>query len=108
MLLGALALGGSGAIGGLYNVAAPLFCDLMSAFNSKNLPKAQTLQKKARDLAALYLEFGASPATIKAMLKISGIDCGPARLPLRNLPTPEYHRLEQKLDDIGFFHFCTS
>ena len=41
-------------------------------------------------------------AGIKAMLKIYGVDCGPCRLPLRNLTVDEMKDLEKKMMEFSW------
>jgi len=36
-------------------------------------------------------------------MKMSGVDCGPVRLPLRSLDDEQYRRLHDRLDAAGFF-----
>ena len=105
-LLAALALGARGAIGSTYNFAAPLYHDIINTFEAGDMVGAQAGQAKARELVGVLKEFGSMPA-IKAAMKVIGIDCGPCRLPVRTLSDNEYEQFCARLDEIGFFEYCS-
>lgn len=96
LLLG-LTMGGKGGIGTSYNVSSLLFNKILSSFKAGNLSQATELQYEANQLVKLLLKYENSVVSIKAMLNIVGIDCGPCRLPLRNLDLSEMKSLENKL-----------
>lgn len=106
ILLSALALGAPGAVGSTYNYAAPLYLRLVQAFEAGLREKALADQEKAAALVAIMNRFG-GVAGGKAIMKLSGIDCGPARLPLRTILSAEEADLKAELDRIGFFEFAS-
>jgi N-acetylneuraminate lyase len=106
-LLAALALGARGAIGSTYNFAAPLYRRIINAYEAGDMTTARKEQARARELVAVMGKFG-DAAAIKATMKIIGIDCGPCRLPQRNLSDKEYHQLRAELERIGFFNYCST
>lgn len=97
LLLSGLAVGARGAIGTSYNVTSPLYNRLLDAFAQGDLNKAADLQAEAGDFIEVLLRYVNSVVSIKAMLNIVGIDCGPCRLPLRNLTAAEMKSLENDL-----------
>jgi len=105
MLLGALAVGGRGAVGTTYGFAAPLYLRLIEAFNASDLPAARALQAKSREMIAIMRRHGGLPAG-KAMIRLVGMDCGPCRPPLRTLSVEQAGRLRADLEPLGFFDFC--
>jgi len=105
-LLAALAIGARGAIGSTYNFAAPLYHNIINAYQAGDMPAAQAAQARARDLVALLAEYG-SLSAIKAASKAIGIDCGPCRLPLRTLTAEQYEQFVARLEQIGFFTYCS-
>lgn len=105
ILLSGLAIGASAAIGSTYNFAAPVYTRLISDFAELNLPSAREHQAKACEMIAVFLKHGGLPAG-KAMMKLIGLDCGPVRLPLRNLTAPQIDALGGDLEQIGFFDYC--
>ncbi|MBN2270535.1 MAG: dihydrodipicolinate synthase family protein, partial [Sedimentisphaerales bacterium] len=88
------------------NFAAPLFHEIIRAFKAGDMAAAQAGQRRARELVAALIDFGAIPA-IKAAMKAIGIDCGPCRLPLRTLSDKEYEQFYARLEKIGFFTYCS-
>jgi N-acetylneuraminate lyase len=106
MLLGALATGAEGAIGSTYNFAAPLYHSLWEAFRKGDLREARDHQLKSVEMVRLIVRFGGLRAQ-KAMMKMTGIDCGPVRLPLQPFTEKEYQALEAGLRQIGFFQWSS-
>jgi N-acetylneuraminate lyase len=101
-LLGALAVGGRGAVGSTYNFAAPIYHRLLAAFERGDLPAAREEQFRSVRLVQLLARYGYMGAA-KATLALLGVDVGPARLPHSN-PSPEQiTKLRQDLEALGFF-----
>jgi N-acetylneuraminate lyase len=101
-LLAALALGAVGGVGSSFNFAAPLYHRLMAAFSKGDLTTARTEQYRSVQLIDLLAGFGYLAAA-KTVMGTLGIAVGPARLPNANL-TPEQHvRLQQGLEELGYF-----
>lgn len=101
ILLPSLAAGAVSAVGSTYNFAAPLYLDLADAFAAGDLASARRLQQIARGMIDLVQPFGGLPA-LKAIASMVGVDCGPCRLPLRDLDERERAGLRQGLERIGF------
>ncbi len=96
-LLMGLVLGATGGIGTSYNVTAPLFNRLIAAFKAGDMAQAKALQGEANRFIQVMIKYVNSVVSIKAILSIMGIDCGPCRLPLRNLTPAEMKELEADL-----------
>ncbi len=107
MLLAGLAMGAKGGVGSTYNYAAPLYLNLIKAFEEKDLGKALLLQEKSIDIIAHYSQFGGAVAG-KAILKFCGIDCGDFRSPGNFLTENKRQELKEALDKIGFFQLIAS
>jgi N-acetylneuraminate lyase len=90
-MLAALALGAQGAVGSTYNYAAPLYHQLIEAFDAGNLPLARQLQQRSIDMIRLLGKYGGI-ATGKAYMRYIGFDCGAFRSPIRNPTHEEYER----------------
>jgi N-acetylneuraminate lyase len=101
ILLAALALGATGAVGSTYNYMAPVYHRLIAAFNAGDLATARSWQMRSIQIIAVMLRHGGLPAG-KAMMKMIGVDCGPVRAPLRNLTNQEVEALRQDLERAGF------
>jgi len=83
-LLSALVLGASGAVGSTYNYAAPLYLQLIEAYNEGDLDLARKLQQRSIDMIMLLGKYGGI-ATGKVFMKYIGLDCGEFRLPVENM-----------------------
>ncbi len=102
ILLAGLATGATGAVGTTFNFAFGLYRRIFTAFQSGDMTAAQDAQAKSRELIAVLSRFGGLSAC-KAAMKIIGLDCGPVRLPLRNLSDKQCDVLRVELERIGFF-----
>ena len=102
MMLGALALGATGAVGSSFNFAAPLFHRLIAAFERGDLKSAREEQFRSVQLIALLVSRGFIGAA-KATMQILGVDVGPARLPNTSLNAEQQATLRTDLEQLGFF-----
>lgn len=106
MLVAGLSLGGRGAIGSTYNFLAPIFNEVIAAFQNGDLEKAQAKQAAANAVIQVSIRFGGLTAG-KAIMKMIGLDCGPTRLPLRALDPAREAELRIELERVGFFDLCS-
>ena len=83
-LLSALVLGARGGVGSTYNYAAPLYYQLIDAFDKGDLSQARKLQQMSIDMIRLLGKYGGI-ATGKAYMKYIGFDCGEFRSPIKNM-----------------------
>jgi N-acetylneuraminate lyase len=103
-MLSALVLGTKGAVGSTFNYAAPLYYDLIAAFEDNDLKRAQLLQQQSIDLIRLLGKYGGI-ATGKAFMKVAGVDCGGFRLPVKNMESTQFQLFEQDLTKVDFHQF---
>lgn len=103
-MLPALAIGSKGAVGSTYNYAAPLYLDLMDAFEKGQLQKAQQLQEQSIDMIRLLGKYGGI-ATGKAYMKLIGLDCGEFRLPVKNMTAEQFTAFKKDTEQISFNSF---
>ena len=101
-LLAALALGGQGAIGTSYNFAAPLFQRLLAAFKNGDLDTAAREQFRAVQILQVLARYGLLPAT-KTLMKLLGVNVGPARPPFGNPSAEQETVLRRELEQLGYF-----
>lgn len=106
MLLSALAIGAKGFIGSTYNFAAPLYQSILRSFEEGDLNTASAHQLKSVQMVRIIVRYGGLAAQ-KAIMKFSGMDCGPVRRPLVKLSESEIKSLEQELRAIGYFEWST-
>ena len=101
-LLAALALGATSAVGSTYNFAAPVYHRLWRAFDAGDLATARDEQFRSVQLVAALAPRGFMGAA-KAVMKMLGVDVGPACLPNGNLDTAQVAQLRGELEALGFF-----
>lgn len=106
-MLSALVLGSKGAVGSTYNYAAPLYHQLMAAYEAGNLEQANALQQKAIDMITLLGKYGGI-ATGKAYMKLVDVDCGEFRLPVRNMDQTVFEAFRKEVESLGFDGFKSS
>ncbi len=104
-LLAALALGAQGAVGSSYNFAAPLYHRLLRAFREQDLPTARREQFRSAQLIHLLARYGYLGAA-KAVMKMLGVEVGPARLPNGNPTLEQLVQLRADLEQLGFFDWA--
>src|SRR5260370_4623262 len=80
---------------------APLYKNVIQVFQEGDLETPRRFQMTAIRIIAIMSRYGGLPAG-KAMMKIAGIDCGPVRLPLRNLSSEELEQFRCDLQSACF------
>lgn len=100
-MLSALAIGAKGAVGSTFNYAAPLYHELIRAFENNDLVAAQALQQQSIDMIRLLGKYGGI-ATGKAYMKLVGIDCGEFRLPVRNMSATDFELFRKDVHALAF------
>ncbi|HJW16110.1 MAG TPA: dihydrodipicolinate synthase family protein, partial [Flavisolibacter sp.] len=105
-MLPALALGTKGAVGSTFNYAAPLYYNLIEAFNNGELKKAQQLQQQSIDMIRLLGKYGGI-ATGKAYMKLIGLNCGKFRLPVKNMTEEQFQQFKQDVEQLDFSSFSS-
>jgi N-acetylneuraminate lyase len=105
VLLGGLALGVRSAVGSTYNYMAPLYLRLWEAFNRGDLESARKHQQVSVQVVRQLNKYGGGVRAGKEIMKLTGIDCGPCRLPIRPFSPEESDSLRVDLETIGFFEY---
>ena len=105
-MLSALVLGTKGAVGSTFNYAAPLYYELIEAFNRGELKKAQQLQQKSIDMIRLLGKYGGI-ATGKAYMKLIGLNCGEFRLPVKNMNADQFQQFNKDVEQLNFKSFSS-
>lgn len=105
-MLPALAVGAKGAVGSTFNYAAPLYYNLIDAFNNGDMEKAQSLQQQSIDMIRLLGKYGGI-ATGKAYMKLIGLDCGEFRLPVKNMSIENFEFFKKEVEQLGFQNYCS-
>ncbi len=101
-LLAGLSLGVRGAVGSTYNFAAPIYQEVLRAFEAGDLPAARRAQRRSVEMIRVLADFGTLRAG-KAIMAMLGADCGPVRLPLPPMTSREIGELYERLRPIEGF-----
>ncbi len=96
---GALALGAKAFIGSTYNYSAKLYQQIWTDFDCGNWKDIATCMNKVVRGVDLLVANGGIPAG-KAMMAVKGLDCGPARLPLKHLTLEKRTEIASALQKI--------
>lgn len=105
-MLAALSLGARGAVGSTFNYAAPLYTQLIEAFDSGDLETARNRQQLSIDMIRLLGKYGGI-ATGKAYMKLLGLDCGEFRLPVKNMTAEQFEAFQKDAGQLNFSSFCS-
>ena len=100
-MLSALVLGAKGAVGSTFNYAAPLYYDLIDAFNANDLVKARVLQQKSIDMIRLLGKYGGISVG-KAYMKMVGFNLGEFRLPVKNMSADQFELFKNDVASLNF------
>lgn len=103
-MLSALVLGTKGAVGSTFNYAAPLYNELIAAFEANDLVKAQYLQQESIDMIRLLGKHGGISVG-KSYMKLTGLDCGEFRLPVKNMNAAGYEDFSKDVAALRFNEF---
>uniref|UniRef100_UPI003217214F dihydrodipicolinate synthase family protein n=1 Tax=uncultured Draconibacterium sp. TaxID=1573823 RepID=UPI003217214F len=98
-LLSALVLGARGGVGSTFNYAAPLYYQLIDAFDNGDLEEARKLQQQSIDMIRLLGKYGGI-ATGKAYMRYIGFECGEFRLPVKNMNHESYKQFEKDVQGL--------
>lgn len=100
ILLTALALGVTAAVGSTYNFMAPHFHRIADAHSKGDPATAQALQRQARQLVDIGVRHGGLPA-FKALASRGGPDLGPCREPVATLTGEQRAQLYDEVGQLG-------
>jgi len=103
-MLSALILGSKGAVGSTFNYIAPLYHDLIRAYENGHVDEARRLQQKSIDFITLLGKYGGI-STGKFYMKLLGLDCGTFRLPVHNMDAKEFELFTAEVRSLGFESF---
>jgi N-acetylneuraminate lyase len=107
MLLAALALGATGAVGSSFNFAAPVYLRVIGAFQRGDFTAAREEQMKSVRLIQALASRGYMGAA-KAVMAMLGVEVGPPRLPCAPLDADQTKALRSELEQMGFFEWVKS
>jgi len=82
-----------------------LYRRLIDAFDRGDIDEARKYQALSVEMVRILCRYGIRPA-LKAVMKLIGLDCGPARLPLVTLTDDELQAMKEELGAVGFFDWA--
>lgn len=103
-MLSSLVLGCTGAVGSTYNYAAPLYHNMMKAYQQGKFEEANAIQQKSIDMIRLLGKYGGI-ATGKAYMKLVDINCGEFRLPVANMSAESFELFKNDVEALNFDDF---
>lgn len=101
MILGALATGAKGAVGSCYGFAAPLWKEIIKAYEARDMELAQAFMAKAVQLVRLInSEPGPFQACVKQVIwPLLGFQTGPCRLPQPSMTASQVQQARARLEE---------
>jgi N-acetylneuraminate lyase len=102
-LLAGLAFGAKGAVGSTYNFMAPLYYGVMKDFENGNLNAARKKQAISIQVVDILNNYGGAIPAGKALMKTVGVNCGPCRLPIKNLNGMNYNNFVKEMENLSVF-----
>ena len=84
---------------------APLYDELIKAFQSEDLNCANELQQISIKTCRLLYATGSFRAVLKSVMRMIGIDLGNNRAPDLNISSKTINELESSLQSIGMLNF---
>ena len=100
MLLGALPYGAISAVGSTYNYAAPMYNNMMAAYQSGDMETARQEAARSVVLIDLLIEYGVMQAG-KALMTLRGVECGPTRLPVPPMTEAKRDELFERVQKLN-------
>ena len=99
IFLAAMAMGARGAVGSTFNYAAPVYYELMAAFDTGDMDRARAMQDQSIAVVKLLGKYGGISVG-KAYMRAVGLDCGRFRLPIANMTDAQYENFLADLEQI--------
>ena len=104
MLLPALSIGATSAVGSTYGYMTPIYLKVIELFNQNKLEEAAQMQLTAIKFIQLLDMFGGGCG--KAFMRNIGFELGKHRLPVINLTIEEELQLKNLLNEMNFNNYC--
>jgi N-acetylneuraminate lyase len=99
-----VAQGFRAAVGSTYNYAAPIYDHVRNALSVGDFERARLWQRRALEmLGAMFSTCGR--ASLKVMMQMVGIDCGPVRRPIDPASAGQVAALQKQLEEMGWFEW---
>ena len=104
-LIEGLTVGARGAVGSTYNIMAPLYHDLITAFQAGDRTEAERLQAISAEACLVLAGSGGFGSCLKAIVKTIGLDLGGMRRPQVNLAQEKIAEIQGALGKLGVLEY---
>lgn len=103
MLLSGLVVGAEGAVGSTYNVAAPLYMDIIRRMEAGDMAGAREEMYRSVQMVRLLSKYTKVTTGLKeAILPLYGFDFGRSRLPVQSMSEEDAACLREEWIELGF------
>lgn len=102
-MLSALILGTRSAVGSTFNYAAPIYQQLIAAYDRGDFATARQRQQQSIDMIMLLGKYGGI-ATGKAYMRYIGFDCGQFRSPVKNMGHDKFEKFREEVRSLQMEH----
>lgn len=102
-MLSALILGTRSAVGSTFNYAAPVYLQMIEAFDRGDFATARKLQQQSIDMIMLLGKYGGIAAG-KVYMKYVGFDCGEFRSPVKNMGENKFEKFCEDVRALNMEH----
>ncbi|MDR0336403.1 MAG: dihydrodipicolinate synthase family protein [Planctomycetaceae bacterium] len=103
MLLSALVVGATGAVGSTYPLCHIISRQILNAWNEKNIEKAKLWQLRSWEYVKVLCRYGDLLSGQRILLKTLGIDLGACRLPIEMMSEDAGKKMLADLKTIGYY-----
>lgn len=100
MMLEALSIGAQAFVGSTFGYNAPVYTEIMNAFEAGDMKKAAAIQLEACKLITYLGKYGNGAG--KAFMKAAGLDLGPCRRPFSTLTDEQFASMQADLEQTPF------
>jgi N-acetylneuraminate lyase len=103
ILITGLVLGATAGVGSTYNYLAEVYLGIMAAMERGDIQAARKLQMRSINIVEIIIKYGGGVRGGKAIMNLTGMECGQCRLPIPPFGEEEYNQLKADLQQVGFF-----
>ncbi len=101
ILISGLVFGAVAGVGSTYNYLPHIYTGILNAMEEGNIKEARELQMKSIEVVKIITKYGGGVRGGKAVMKLTGFDCGSCRSPISSFSDEEYDFLKNDLLKIG-------
>lgn len=103
MLLSALVVGATGAVGSTYPLCNIISRQILNAWNERDIEKAKLWQLRSWEYVKVLYRYGDFLSGQRILMKSLGLDLGPSRLPIEMMSEEAGRKMLADLKTIGYY-----